>query len=89
MKTICITITGKVQGVFYRQSSQEMAEALGITGLVKNKANGEVEIIATGDKEQLDSLVKWCHQGPRRAQVATVRIEELVPQNFEGFRILR
>jgi acylphosphatase len=89
MKTISITVSGKVQGVFFRQSSQEMADGLGVTGTVKNQPNGDVRIIATGSKEQLDALVKWCHQGPRRAEVASVTIEELSPENFEGFRIIR
>ena len=89
MKTISIIISGKVQGVFFRQSSQEMAESLGITGTVKNQPNGDVRILATGTREQLDALVKWCHQGPRRAEVASVTIEEVTTENFEGFRIIR
>ena len=66
LQTISITVSGKVQGVFYRQSTKEMATSLGITGQVKNLSDGSVYIIATGTKEQLDKLVDWCRQGPRR-----------------------
>ena len=60
LQTISITVSGKVQGVFYRQSAKEIAKEIGITGEVKNVANGSVYILATGTKVQLDNLVAWC-----------------------------
>lgn len=89
MKTISITISGKVQGVFFRQSTQEKAGSLGISGTVRNLPNGDVQVIATGNKEQLDQLILWCHSGPSRAQVAKVVVEEVLPENFSGFRVIR
>ena len=89
MKTISITISGKVQGVFFRQSTQEKAASLGITGTVRNMPNGDVQVIATGSKEQLDQLILWCHSGPSRAQVGKVVVEEVLPENFSGFRVIR
>ena len=86
-KTISVRVTGKVQGVFFRQSTKEKARELGITGLVKNEADGSVYIVATGTGAQLDELVTWCRQGPPRAKVESVKTNELVPQVFESFTI--
>ena len=87
MQTISITVSGKVQGVFYRQSTKEKATALGITGTVENLKNGDVYIIATGTQEQLDILTTWCHQGPSKAVVNKVEVKELPLQLFERFSI--
>ena len=89
MFSISITVSGKVQGVYYRQSTKEMAISLGITGQVKNLKDGSVFIIATGIKEQLDKLVDWCRQGPSKANVISLVIEELPFQEFGKFSIER
>jgi acylphosphatase len=87
--TYSITVSGKVQGVFYRQSTKEKAITLSITGSVMNKKNGDVEIIATGSKEKLDELIDWCRQGPPKAVVKNVIVKELPLQSFERFVIQR
>ena len=56
LQTISIVVKGKVQGVFYRQSTREKAKGLGIRGTVKNLENGNVEIIATGTPEQIANM---------------------------------
>lgn len=90
MQTIRIHIKGKVQGVFYRQSTKEKADSLGIKGEVKNCDDDDsVEIIATGRKEQLDKLVEWCRQGPPRAVVSDISTQELPLQEFRNFTIVR
>lgn len=89
MFSISITVSGKVQGVYYRQSTKEMAISLGITGQVKNLKDGSVFIIATGIREQLDKLVDWCRQGPSKANVKSLVIEELPFQEFGKFSIER
>ena len=89
LQTISITVSGKVQGVYYRQSTKETAITLGITGQVKNLTNGSVYIIASGTKEQLDYLVEWCHQGPPKAQVTNLEVEKLPSQPFGKFSIQR
>ena len=71
-QTISIHITGKVQGVFYRQSTREKAVSLGLTGTVRNNPDGSVTVVASGDKELLDELVSWCRQGPPSARVNNV-----------------
>jgi acylphosphatase len=87
LQTISITITGKVQGVFYRQSAKEKARELNVTGIVRNLPDESVYIIATGSSEQLQALVEWCWQGPRRAQVKNVKVEKSALQSFDTFSI--
>jgi acylphosphatase len=89
MLTFSITVSGKVQGVYFRQSTKEMAIAFGLTGLVKNLADGSVYIIATGTKEQLEKLVAWCKQGPAKASVTDIEVIEISIQHFDGFSIVR
>jgi acylphosphatase len=84
-----IIVQGKVQGVYYRQSTREKATELGITGIVKNLANGDVEIIATGTREQLDRLTDWCKQGPAHAIVTNIIITSLSLQSLNSFSIIK
>lgn len=89
LQTISITVSGKVQGVFYRQSTREKAAQLGITGFVKNMPDDTVYILATGTKEQLDEFTAWCKQGPPKASVNNIDVKELSLQQFPNFRIER
>jgi acylphosphatase len=84
-----IIISGKVQGVYYRQSTREKSMQLGISGIVKNLTNGSVEVIASGTSDQLNNLVEWCKQGPPKAVVSSIESEELPYQSFDGFKIIR
>lgn len=87
--TIRIIIQGKVQGVFYRQSAREKAISLGITGTACNLPDETVEIIATGNNEQLEQFIKWCGTGPSRAIVTNIESTPLPLQTFENFSIIR
>lgn len=87
LQTVSILITGKVQGVYYRQSTKEKARELGVTGFVKNLPDGSVQVIATGTTGQLNSLAHWCKQGPARAKVDDVKMKEIPAQVFTGFTI--
>jgi acylphosphatase len=89
LKTISITVSGKVQGVFYRQTSKEKAIELGITGEIKNLQDGNVSIIATGTEEQLNLLTEWCKKGPPRAVVTGVETAELPLRSFDRFSVIR
>ena len=88
-QTISIQVSGKVQGVFYRQSVKEKAIELNITGEVRNLPDGRVFILATGEPSQLNALVEWCWQGPKKAIVTEVQHETCVFQPFETFTIAR
>jgi acylphosphatase len=88
MKTVSIIVLGKVQGVFYRQTSREIANTLGIKGEVKNTQEETVLIIATGTKEQIEEFIQWCWRGPERAKVANVIVEETALKLFDKFSIV-
>ena len=89
LKTVSITVSGKVQGVYYRQSTKEKARELNITGEVRNMPDDSVSIIATGTVEQLDQLIEWCSIGPPRARVMGVVTKELDLRVFEKFNVVR
>lgn len=88
-KTLCITITGKVQGVYYRQSTRTKAIELSVSGIVMNLPDGSVQIIVTGTELQLAQLAAWCKTGPPRAIVTSVDVKELPLQQFTDFSIQR
>jgi acylphosphatase len=67
-------ISGRVQGVFFRQSTKEQAQALGLTGHAINLANGDVEVIACGTNAAIAELTKWLKHGPVMANVTNLSI---------------
>ncbi len=71
-----LIIEGKVQGVWFRESTKRKALSLGVTGWVRNLPDGTVEVVAEGDEDKVNELVKWCHKGPPAAEVKNVKIEE-------------
>ena len=89
LQTFSILVSGRVQGVFYRQRTKEKAIELGITGYVKNLPDGNVHILASGTSSQLNQLVAWCKQGPPAAVVTAVQVEIIAPTVFTGFSIQR
>jgi acylphosphatase len=89
MKTVRLTIKGKVQGVFYRASAKDVADLIGVKGWVKNLPDNNVEIAATATEETLQKFINWCNQGPPKAKVDDVIVEQLDPEEFNGFRIIR
>jgi acylphosphatase len=89
MKAIHLKIQGVVQGVFFRQSTQEKANELGIKGWVRNCEDGTVEAEAEGHEQDLKRFVEWCHDGPQRASVDTVDVTPIALKNFSSFEIKR
>ncbi|GAA0722811.1 acylphosphatase [Dokdonella soli] len=78
-------VSGLVQGVFFRASTQARARELGLSGHARNLRDGRVEVIASGSHEALAELEAWLHDGPPAACVDTVEREELPPQDHRGF----
>ena len=76
MKTLHLQITGRVQGVWYRESMRLEAERLGVTGWVRNRPDGSVEAVAQGAPAAVDALVEWAHVGPPQARVERVVLTE-------------
>jgi acylphosphatase len=89
MPTIHLIIKGKVQGVFYRASAKKKAEELGVTGWVKNTAEGHVELIATGSDQALETFMAWCRIGPQKANVTELVSIPSTTMEFTSFAILR
>ena len=77
MKAARFIARGKVQGVFFRASTREKAEALKLTGHARNLPDGSVEVVAYGDEAALDQLEVWLHDGPPSAAVNELYREDL------------
>lgn len=80
-------VTGKVQGVYFRASTKAKAEALGLSGWVKNLPEGQVEGVACGDRTALDELKAWLAKGPESAQVTHLEVRSEAAQNWLGFKV--
>ena len=84
-----IKVYGKVQGVWYRAYTRDKAIELGLTGWVRNKPDGSVEIEVEGDEEKIKELIKWCWKGSPAAKVENVKvIEKKFNNEFTYFSIL-
>lgn len=70
-----VFISGRVQGVFYRASTKNMAEQLGLKGWVRNTSDGRVEALFEGDETTVKDMISWCHKGPRSAEVSDVTVD--------------
>jgi len=88
-KHLDITVTGQVQGVFYRASTKAVADQLGVKGIVSNEPNGNVFIEAEGDSISLDMFLDWCKEGPEHANVISVQSHEGELKNYRNFEVVR
>lgn len=81
-------VEGRVQGVFFRYSTCEQADKLGVTGWVMNRRDGGVEIVAEGTQQAVGALMQWCRHGPPGARVTDVKIEnEPYSGEFQFFNV--
>lgn len=86
---IRIFVTGKVQGVFFRQALKVMAIKNNVCGWVRNLADGRVEAVLEGDADNVARLVEWSHGGPANARVEDVQIiNEKFADEFTEFEVL-
>jgi len=84
-----LIIEGRVQGVWFRDSTRNEATRLNLTGWVKNRFDGSVELVAEGSREEVKKLIEWCHHGPPGARVTMVHeIKEDYVGEFDSFRIM-
>jgi len=88
-KAFSIHVSGKVQGVFFRASTKQKADELGIKGFVRNERDGRVFIEAEGEEEKLSTFIDWCKQGPRHAHVEHCDVKEITFQSYTSFEISR
>ena len=82
-----LIIRGKVQGVFYRASARQKAEALNITGFAKNLPDGSVLIEAEGEQDSLEEFALWCKKGPSQAEVKEVTVNKKELTGYLSFTI--
>jgi acylphosphatase len=87
MLSLRIVVYGKVQGVFFRKYTQQIARSLSLEGFVRNNKNGSVYIEVTGEEDPVNKLVEWCSKGPAAASVEKIEKEEIKPSFYKGFEI--
>ncbi len=85
-----ILVLGKVQGVFFRASALAEAQRLGVSGFVRNLADGAVEAVVEGEDSPVEAFVDWCKVGPPAARVEEVQVKLAEPRDeFRTFTIAR
>jgi len=83
-----VHISGRVQGVWFRQSTKNTAEQYGITGWCRNNPDGSVEAVFEGEESSVKNILNWCETGPELAQVDNLQIEwENATGEFSRFEI--
>lgn len=82
-----VVVSGRVQGVYYRDSCRSVARRLGVRGWVRNLTDGTVEIVGEGPAESVEQLVDWCRDGPPHAVVRDVRVTDEQPVGEAEFRV--
>ena len=87
VETRLFTVHGRVQGVWFRDSTRREAERLGVQGYAINLDDGNVEVLAEGPAAALDALQDWLHQGPPMARVTRVEVSAIDAQAATGFII--
>ncbi|MEU7057035.1 acylphosphatase [Streptomyces sp. NPDC046197] len=83
-----VHVSGRVQGVFYRDTCRRLAEERGVAGWVRNLRNGDVEAVFEGRPGDVDSMVRWAAEGPTTAKVVQCTAVTEEPEGWSGFRVL-
>lgn len=82
-----VTIRGRVQGVFFRESTRRVARRTGVAGWVRNNDDGTVEAWLEGEPDDVDVMLHFAETGPSGAYVEAVDVEDVVPQDLRGFEV--
>jgi acylphosphatase len=82
-----VIVSGRVQGVFFRDSTRRRAESAGVAGWVRNTADGTVEAIFEGEDSAVEEMIAFCRSGPGRAEVSAVDVEDQRPEGLSGFEV--
>ena len=82
-----VLVSGRVQGVWFRESCREFARGAGVSGWVRNLSDGRVEAVLEGPPPAVDRVVRWCHDGPSHARVDEVDAQVEEPVGETGFRV--
>lgn len=81
-----VRIRGLVQGVYFRANTEEEARAWGLSGWVRNDGD-DVEAVLEGPRHAVETVISWCHEGPRRAKVEDVEVAWSSPEGIDGFTV--
>jgi acylphosphatase len=82
-----VVVTGRVQGVWYRESCRREATAAGVAGWVRNGSDGTVEAVLEGEQAAVDRVVAWMRTGPRHAVVTGLDVRLETPAGVQGFTV--
>jgi acylphosphatase len=82
-----VVVHGRVQGVFFRDSTQRKASSRGVSGWVTNRSDGAVEAVFEGEPDAVEALVHFVCEGPRGAEVSDIEVSEEEPEGLSGFEI--
>jgi acylphosphatase len=82
-----VTISGRVQGVFFRDSLRRAAASRGVAGWARNTREGTVEAVLEGEADAVERVIEWARSGPSRAEVTGVEVDEQRPEGLTGFEI--
>ncbi len=86
-EAVHLRIHGRVQGVWFRASTEKTANELGLAGWVRNCEDGSVETHAEGDRDSLDRFVAWCRKGPPLAKVKEVEVDWISAEGLQTFDV--
>ena len=86
-RAVDVTVTGMVQGVFFRAEAQQEAYRLGVAGWVRNEPDGTVAAHLEGAPGAVEAMVAWCREGPRRARVERVDVRDAEATGAKGFDV--
>jgi len=82
-----VLVSGRVQGVFYRDTCRRVASEAGVSGWATNLPDGRVEVVLEGDPASVDAVVTWCHEGTPYSRVDSVEVSDEAPEEASGFSI--
>lgn len=86
-QAVDVTVTGRVQGVFFRAEARREASRLGVAGWVRNDPDGSVTAHFEGDQDAVEAMVAWCREGPPHARVERVDVRDTQPTGAQGFDV--
>ena len=82
-----LVASGRVQGVFFRDSVRRRAEEVGVSGWICNRRDGAVEGVIEGEPERVEAMIEFCRAGPGRAEVTELEVSEEPPEGLSGFQV--
>jgi acylphosphatase len=82
-----VFVSGRVQGVSFRDATRSQAEQLGLSGWVRNTQDGQVEAVFEGDPDTVQQMVEWCKSGPSSADVEELSVDNEQPENLSSFEV--